>query len=127
MADQISETSPTTADHSNNWPSTKLPADNDVSDDVSNGQETHSFADILSTAFTATGPVPSPPANTDSNMQLGELNFVSEGPNYHLYFGFKNFILRGTVFSHNYNIQFTSILKPSEKIFICVVAFISII
>ncbi|VVC25107.1 Zinc finger, RING-type,Zinc finger, RING/FYVE/PHD-type [Cinara cedri] len=71
MADQLSETSTTTTDRSDNWSNTKLPADSDVSDDVSNGQETHSFADILSTAFTATGPVPSPPADTESNMQLG--------------------------------------------------------
>lgn len=71
MADQLSETSTTTTDHSGNWPNTKLPADSDVPDDVSNGQETHSFADILSTAFTATGPVPSPPVDTESNMQLG--------------------------------------------------------
>lgn len=76
MADQLSETSTTTTDHGNNWPNTKLPADSDVPDDVSNGQETHSFADILSTAFTATGPVPSPPADTESNMQLGKSNFV---------------------------------------------------
>jgi len=76
MADQLSETSTTTNDHGNNWPNTKLPADSDVPDDVSNGQETHSFADILSTAFTATGPVPSPPADTESNMQLGKYNFV---------------------------------------------------
>lgn len=72
MADQLNETSTTTTDHGNNWPNTKLPADGDVPDDVSNGQETHSFADILSTAFTATGPVPSPPADTESNMQLGK-------------------------------------------------------
>lgn len=71
MADQLSETNTTTTDHGNNWPNTKLPADSDVPDDVSNGQETHSFADILSTAFTATGPVPSPPADTETNMQLG--------------------------------------------------------
>lgn len=76
MADQLSETSTATTDHSGNWPNTKLPTDNDVSDDVSNSQETRSFADILSTAFTATGPVPSPPADTESNMQLGNQSFV---------------------------------------------------
>lgn len=72
MADQLSQNSTTTPDHGGNWPNTKLPADSDNPDDVTNGQETHSFADILSTAFTATGPVPSPPADTDSNMQLGK-------------------------------------------------------
>lgn len=78
MADQLSETSTTTTDRGDNWPNTKLPADSDVSDDVSNGQETHSFADILSTAFTATGPVPSPPADAESNMQLGKQYFVNK-------------------------------------------------
>lgn len=73
MADQLSQNSTTTPDHGGNWPNTKLPTDSDNSDDVTNSQETHSFADILSTAFTATGPVPSPPADTDSNMQLGKL------------------------------------------------------
>jgi len=83
MADQLSETSTATADHGDNWPNAKLPADNDVPDDVSNSQETHSFADILSTAFTATGPVPSPPADTESNMQLGKFDFVRKA--YYIY------------------------------------------
>lgn len=73
MADQLNETSTATTNHGDTWPSTtKIPADSDVPDNVSNGQETHSFADLLSTAFTATGPVSSPPADTESNMQLGK-------------------------------------------------------
>lgn len=75
MGDQLSETNTTTTNHSDNWRNTKLPADSDVPDET-NSQETHSFADILSTAFTATGPVPSPPADTESNMQLGKLKNV---------------------------------------------------
>lgn len=76
MADQLSETSTTTNSHGDNWPSTKLPTDTDVSDEVSSGQETHSFADIISTAFTATGAVSSSPAEVDSNLQLSkQINF----------------------------------------------------
>jgi hypothetical protein len=78
MADQLNETSTTTSNHGDTWSSTtKIPADSDVPDNVPNGQETHSFADLLSTAFTATGPVPSPPADTESNMQLGQCTFTN--------------------------------------------------
>lgn len=78
MADQLSKTSTATTDSDDNWSNAKLPTDSDVTDDVSNSQETRSFADILSTAFTATGPVPSPPADTESNMQLGKFDFVKK-------------------------------------------------